>query len=145
MTFDRIVHLAVGLLLLFMMFHQSRRNFRLVQVITLAFACGIGTWVPDWDLILGVGFHRSPITHSVLPALACYWLCSKLNVSKFVFVGFTVGIASHLFWDIIFYGDVRWISGGNNDRLFLLLNGVFTMLLAWLASRKLRASRARMT
>jgi hypothetical protein len=37
-------------------------------------------------------------------------------------VGFALGVASHLFWDIIFYGDVKLIPSGAFDRLFLLLN-----------------------
>ena len=41
-----------------------------------------------------------------------------------LFIGFALGSASHLLWDIVDYGDVRWIPGGNNDRLFLLVNAM---------------------
>ncbi|MHC1729793.1 MAG: metal-dependent hydrolase [Syntrophobacteraceae bacterium] len=61
----------------------------------------VGTWIPDWDLLLGVGFHRSPLTHSILPVLLL-GLAMK-SLSRFVIpVGLAIGVSSHLFWDIMF-------------------------------------------
>ena len=42
-------------------------------------------------------------------------------------VGLALGVASHLLWDIVQYGDVRWIRGGNADRLFLLVNALLLL------------------
>jgi len=91
-------------------------------------AMSLGTWVSDWDLFLGIGFHRSPITHSALPALLFGWLILKYKLPKMLIIGFSIGLASHMLWDIIAYGNVQWISGGNNDRLFLFVN--FIILIA---------------
>lgn len=91
-------------------------------------AMALGTWVSDWDLFLGIGFHRSPLTHSALPALLFGWVVFKYKLSSILIIGFSIGLASHMLWDIIFYGNVQWISGGNNDRLFLFIN--FIILIA---------------
>lgn len=38
--------------------------------------------------------------------------------------GYRVGLASHLCWDILYYGDVRWLPGGTIDRLWLGIHGL---------------------
>ena len=119
MTEDRIIHAVVGLLLL-ALFHIRRRKKgkELVVVVPMAL---LGTWVPDWDLILGIGFHRAPFTHSVLPVLLL-WPLRQTETGKTVIVGMALGVGSHLLWDTIDYGNVTMIPGGLADRLFLLGN-----------------------
>jgi hypothetical protein len=90
----------------------------------------LGTWVPDWDLFLGIGFHRSPITHSALPVILIA-LFTKPFSSYAVVVGFGLGVASHLFWDVVEYGNVHWIPGGFLDRAFLVANAGGLVLWAW--------------
>jgi hypothetical protein len=42
--------------------------------------------------------------------------------------GYGVGLASHLWWDVVDYGDVRWLPGGAIDRIWLGLNGLLCLL-----------------
>ena len=94
----------------------------------------LGAWVPDWDLYVGgIGFHRSPLFHSVGPVVVAAGLLAVCGLGGWIrgpaLRGLAVGVASHLLWDIVQYGDVRWIRGGNADRLFLLGNAA--VLVAW--------------
>ena len=96
----------------------------------------LGAWVPDWDLwVGGIGFHRSPLFHSVGPVLVAAGLLALFRLRGplwgLALRAYAVGVASHLLWDIVQYGDVRWIRGGNADRLFLLANA--GVLVAWAA------------
>ncbi|MEE9404011.1 MAG: metal-dependent hydrolase [Algisphaera sp.] len=102
--------------------------------LTLLPFVALGAWLPDWDLYVGgIGFHRSPLFHSVLPVLVLGFLLR--GISRFALpVGLALGVASHLLWDIVQYGDVRWIRGGNADRLFLLVNAA--VLLVYALSRR---------
>lgn len=132
---DRLVHLFVGiifLILIISLFEKSRRDFLFIRLIGIS---SLGTWIPDLDLLIGgIGFHRSPLFHSVLPVVILSWICWRFSKST-VPVGLSIGVASHLLWDIVFYGDVRWIKGGNNDRLFLLINAI---ILIWYSSFRLK-------
>ena len=93
----------------------------------------LGTWFPDWDLGFGIGFHRNPFFHSAFfPFLA--WLWYRRANSRWIgpiLAGFALGVSSHLFWDTIHYGDVRWIPGASNDRIFLLINAIVGAGIAW--------------
>lgn len=96
----------------------------------------VGAAVPDWDLwVGGVGFHRSPLFHSALPVLVLGGLGRLISRRTVPWWpgGLALGVASHLLWDIVQYGDVRWIRGGNADRLWLLVNAA--TLLTWAAWR----------
>lgn len=129
MSPERLIHGLIGVIFwIGYLAYRKPRGSAGVKVALLVAAL-VGTWVPDLDLLLGVGYHRSPLTHSALPAVVVAWLTR--SVSRHVIpVGFAVGLASHLFWDIIFFGDVRWIPGGSLDRLFLLLNTLGLMVWA---------------
>ena len=129
-TDDRLVHLLVALGLCGLFLRVRQRNYSGYQWVAALSMAGLASWVPDWDLFLGIGFHRSPITHSVLPALAIGWLILKLNAPSAFLVGFLLGLSSHLLWDIVDYGNVVWIPGGNNDRLFLLVNSLLLLVAA---------------
>ncbi len=125
MTEDRIMHGVVGLafwigyLYLGKILKLPRRS--IIERTGMVLAVLLGTWVSDWDLFLGIGYHRSPLTHSILPFLIFTPIFRP--ISRYVFpIGFGLGLASHLFWDIIFYGNVHWISGRMEDRLFLGIN-----------------------
>ncbi|KAF3978788.1 MAG: hypothetical protein HFP77_00115 [Methylococcales symbiont of Iophon sp. n. MRB-2018] len=135
MTIDRIIHLTVGIVffIIFLKLSKSPINTRLI----IGFiAMAIGTWMPDWDLLLGIGFHRSPITHSALPALLVGWLVYKSKLQPILIIGFCLGLSSHLAWDIVAYGNVQWISGGNNDRLFLFINALILIIVAIVINKK---------
>ncbi|MGB9499866.1 MAG: hypothetical protein ACKVE4_08985 [Dissulfuribacterales bacterium] len=122
MTIDRLIHLFVGVIFLFGFIKLSHLKLDNRALFLGFISMAIGTWMPDWDLILGIGFHRSPLTHSLLPALLVGWIVFKRKLPIVLIIGFSLGLSSHLFWDIVAYGNVQWIKGGNNDRLFLLAN-----------------------
>jgi hypothetical protein len=128
MTIDRMIHLAVGIAFfaLFLKLSKNPKDTKLliIGLITMA----IGTWMPDWDLWLGIGYHRSPLTHSAIPAILFGFFVFKSKRSPMLLIGFCLGLASHLFWDIIAYGNVHWIKGGNNDRIFLFVNTLLLLI-----------------
>ncbi len=130
MTTDRIIHLAVGIAFFIIFIKLTKTPNEPEFLITGFITMAIGTWMPDWDLWLGIGYHRSPLTHSVLPALLVGFFILKNKFSPMLIIGFCLGVASHLFWDIIAYGNVHWIKGGNNDRLFLLVNTLLLIIMA---------------
>ena len=123
MSIDRFIHLLAGIVFFVLFIKLSGIRISNKSMILASIPMAIGTWVPDWDLFLGIGFHRSPITHSALPAILIWWVAYKFKINKMIVIGFILGLSSHLFWDIVAYGNVQWISGGNNDRLFLFING----------------------
>jgi hypothetical protein len=51
-------------------------------------------------------------------------------------LGYGVGLASHLLWDMVYYGDVRWLPGGGLDRLWLGANGIACLVPLMLKTRK---------
>lgn len=120
MTTERAIHLAFGLMLVFLLTNWKKNRFNGEDYAAFYIMGALGTWVPDWDLIFGLGFHRSPITHGVFPWLLVFFLARRFGSVAAAPIGFAIGLASHLIWDTIFYGDVRMISGGNNDRIYLL-------------------------
>ena len=129
MTLDRLIHLLVGFAFLFVFMRLKRTRID-KRCVFLVASMALGTWAPDWDLLLGIGFHRSPLTHSVIPAVFFALIVFKCNGPVSLTVGFLIGLSAHLFWDIVDYGNVLWIDGGNNDRLFLLANAVLSLLVA---------------
>ena len=141
MTIDRMIHLAVGIAFFALFLKLSRTSndskFLIMGLITMA----IGTWMPDWDLWLGIGYHRSPLTHSALPAILFAIIVFKSKLSPVLLIGFSLGLASHLFWDIIAYGNVHWIKGGNNDRMFLFVNTVILIIAVIVVNHRYLKSR----
>jgi len=136
MTTDRLIHLLIGIIFLFIFLKVLNINVTMRVLLIGGFSAALGTWVSDWDLILGIGYHRSPLTHSVLPALMFGWLVYKVKLDALLMIGFCLGLSSHLFWDIIDYGNVQWIKGGNSDRLFLLINCIILLVIAFAVSPK---------
>ena len=136
MTTDRLIHLIVGIVFLLIFIKPLKIKTNKKILIYAFISMSLGTWIPDWDLFLGIGFHRSPITHSLLPALVLSWFIYKYKFHPILIIGFSLGLSSHLFWDIIAYGNVQWIPGGNNDRLFLLVNGVALIFASLIMNKK---------
>lgn len=138
MSDARIEHAVVGAAfwLVFLLVRNPRCTGS-EMLIMLPWAL-LGTWVPDWDLFLGIGFHRSPITHSALPVILVGFL--MMPYSRYaVAVGFGLGVASHLFGDVVEYGNVQWIPGRFWDRTFLIVNGAGILLWAW--SKEVKAPK----
>jgi hypothetical protein len=42
--------------------------------------------------------------------------------------GYGIGLASHLWWDVVDFGDVRWIPDNFYDRLWLGINGLICLM-----------------
>ena len=58
------------------------------------------------------------------------WLCCSDTERGFLatlVAGYGVGLASHLWWDVVYYGDVRWLPGATLDRLWLGVHGLLCL------------------
>jgi uncharacterized protein DUF5942 len=127
----RAEHSLIGIILL--MAYVSRfmdtRETRLGAVTFFLLAlvpCYLGTVFPDLDItLLGIGAHRNPLFHSSLSFLVLWWLVTRQSVIlQAVVLGYGIGLASHLCWDTLDYGDVRWLPGGMAGRIWLAGNGL---------------------
>jgi hypothetical protein len=128
---ERAEHSLVGIILLMAYVSRfvDRQETRLgaVSFFLLALTpCYLGTVFPDLDIaLLGIGAHRNPLFHSSLSFFVLLWLVHRHSVMLQVLVlGYGIGLASHLLWDMVYYGNVRWLSGGMLDRLWLGVNGL---------------------
>jgi hypothetical protein len=93
--------------------------------------CYCGTVFPDFDITLfGIGGHRNPLFHSCLSYYALFWLVKgwKHTVTQPLVIGYGIGLASHLWWDVFDHGDVRWLPGSMLDRLWLGVNGIGALI-----------------
>ena len=83
-----------------------------------------------WDIrLLGVGAHRNPLFHSSLSFLALRLLAgSQMRLPHILIAGYGIGLASHLWWDIVAFGDVRWLPGSALDRLWLGIHGLLCLV-----------------
>lgn len=140
MTEDRIIHGIFGVIFALPVLFARRRNLSAIHMVGLVGFALVGSWVPDWDLFFGVGAHRSPFTHSVLPAVLLYFLASPHRMPSAI-SGFSVGIASHLVLDTFNYGNVVGIPGGTADRLFLMGNAAAALILSAMAHRARRPAQ----
>lgn len=132
---DRATHSLVGIILLlaYVMRFVRRQEARPGAVAFFLLAlipCYLGTVFPDLDIrLLGFGAHRNPLFHSSLSFLILWYLVSRQHVMlQTLVLGYGVGLASHLWWDVIDYGNVRWLPGGTIDRLWLAVNGLICLL-----------------
>ncbi len=129
MSTERFIHFIIGLVFVAVYIAVANPTLRTRDWLAIVLFSALGAWVPDWDLYLGgIGAHRSPFTHSMLPWIAL-WIIGR-NTSKPALVGFALGLSSHLLMDTVIYGDVRLIAGGNNDRIFLVVNAVIGLIAA---------------
>jgi len=131
---DRVEHSLIGILLLIAyvsLFANKQGSKKAVAFFLLTLIpCYFGTIFPDLDIILfGIGGHRNPLFHSGLSFLILLFFVWRRNeLLQTLVVGYGVGIASHLWWDIVYYGDVRWIPGGFLDRAWLGVNGLLCFI-----------------
>ena len=137
LTEARIVHGVVGLLFVAVLYALSKRRPAGMEWIVVPLATWLGTWVPDWDLSFGgIGNHRNPIFHSIVPALlvlALFYAQRHRRWATAAITGMAAGVGSHLFWDTPGGGDVRDIE---NDNLYLLVNGALCLVLAFYMLRR---------
>jgi len=136
---DRLIHagVAAGFLLVTLVLGLGKTYLpnQFWGWIPVLCALYLGSWVPDWDLIVGLGFHRNPLSHSVLPLLVLAWASGFQ--SQLVFA-FGLGLASHLLWDMVFFGNLTWISGRNADMAWLGLNLLLTLVAGAILGRPRR-------
>ena len=126
---DRAEHSLVGILLL-MGYVALRAKSRPVGIFfTALIPCYLGTVFPDWDIrLLGIGGHRNPLFHSSLSFFGLALLLGRrAGFLATLVAGYGVGLASHLWWDVVYYGDVRWLPGGVLDRLWLGVHGLLCL------------------
>lgn len=145
----RLEHFVFGLVLwgLYLWLRQQRRRPEPLQPLALLITVPVvylATTLPDWDLwLLGIGRHRNPLFHSAIPYFLLAWLWRKsgaesvaqmlggVGLATALYVGFSVGLASHLLLDVWQYGDVRWIRGRTLDKLWLASHAVLLLGVAW--------------
>ena len=142
---DRAEHSLVGILLLLGYMAASAGNrTNIGQAVGVFLAalvpCYLGTVFPDLDIwLLGIGGHRNPLFHSSVSFFVLVLLVRRQARFLHILVaGYGVGLASHLWWDIVYYGDVRWLPGGTLDRLWLGIHGL--LCLTTPSSRSLRVA-----
>jgi hypothetical protein len=140
---DRAEHSLIGVILLmaYVARFVRRQESRLGAVTFFLLAlipCYLGTVFPDLDItLLSIGAHRNPLFHSSLSFLILWYMVWRQSVILQVLVlGYGVGLASHLWWDVIDYGNVRWLPGGTADRLWLSANGLICLLPLLLSSKR---------
>ena len=92
----------------------------------------IGALFPDIDwtidrIISGFG-HRNPLTHSLLGPLLLYIPLFSYKVSPPLLINsynaFTIGIATHLFGDLVKTGNLTWIKSRKLEHAWYVLNGI---------------------
>jgi len=132
---DRAEHSLIGIILLSVYVSRfiRRQESRLGAVTFLLLAlipCYLGTVFPDLDItFFGIGAHRNPLFHSSVSFLILWALVARQHVIlQTLILGYGIGLASHLWWDVIDYGNVRWLPGGTIDRLWLAVNGLVCLL-----------------
>jgi hypothetical protein len=140
---DRAEHSLVGIILLMAYVSQfmakSETRIGAVTFFLLALIpCYLGTVFPDLDItLLGIGAHRNPLFHSSLSFFVLLLLANQQHVIlQALVLGYGVGLASHLLWDMVFYGNVRWVPGGGLDRLWLGANGIACLIPLLIKTRK---------
>ncbi|HXH13455.1 MAG TPA: hypothetical protein VNP04_27235 [Alphaproteobacteria bacterium] len=127
---DRAVHSLVGILMLmgyvYLFVRRQAGGMGPLPFFALALIpCYLGTVFPDLDIaLLGIRAHRHPLFHSSLSFFLLLALVGRRRAwLRPLIAGYGVGLASHLWWDVVDYGDVRWLPGGLLDRLWLAGNG----------------------
>lgn len=131
----RAEHSLVGILLLMayvalVVRRQAGYRQALGVFFLMLMPCYVGTVFPDLDItFFGIGGHRNPLFHSSLSfliLLAC--VRRQHRFLQLLVAGYGVGLASHLWWDVLYYGDVRWLPGGTSDRLWLGAHGLLCLI-----------------
>ncbi len=126
---DRAEHSLVGIILLMAYVTLRARNRAIGVFFVALIPCYLGTVFPDLDIrLLGIGSHRNPLFHSSLSFFALALIVGqRAGLLAAMLVGYGVGLASHLWWDVLYYGDVRWLPGSTLDRLWLGVHGLLCL------------------
>jgi hypothetical protein len=146
----RAEHSLVGIILLMtyvaILGEKTSNPLRIAGFFVLAvIPCYLGTVFPDLDItLLGIGGHRNPLFHSSV-SLWMLWVLVRRNTAFWhtLVVGYGVGLASHLWWDVLYYGDVRWLPGGVLDRVWLGAHGLLCLTVPGAAVRRGRGAGGR--
>lgn len=132
---ERAEHSFMGVLLLmaysYLVIDKVESHFHRVKFFFIALIpCYGGTVFPDLDITLfGIGAHRNPIFHSCLSYAIFFFIRMPYNPFVSVLImGYGIGLASHLWWDVVDFGDVRWIPGSLYDRIWLGVNGLICLI-----------------
>lgn len=131
----RASHSLVGILLLMGMTRMRDAHAQTTATAVAFFGlalipCYLGTVFPDLDIrLFGIGGHRNPLFHSSLSYWPLWWFSrGKSNAIRILSMGYGIGLGSHLLWDVLDYGDVRWITGSFADRVWLGINGLVCLI-----------------
>jgi hypothetical protein len=131
----RSTHSLVGILLLmgYVYLFVDRHESRLGAIPFFALAlipCYLGTVFPDLDItLLGIGAHRNPLFHSSLSFFLLLGLVGRQRPwLQPLIVGYGVGLASHLWWDVVNFGPVRWLPGSASGRIWLAVHAMACLL-----------------
>ena len=96
--------------------------------------CYLGTVFPDLDIkYLGIGAHRNVFFHSGILFFVLFFLAKRLDVFILTIgtAGFGIGVGSHLLWDFFDRANIRGVSTRELSRIWLSINGLLCLLLAW--------------
>ena len=143
----RAEHSLVGILLLMayvaILGEKNAGPMRAASFFVVALIpCYLGTVFPDLDIKLwGIGGHRNPLFHSSLSFLVL-WVFARQSPALWqtVIIGYGIGLGSHLWWDVLYYGDVRWLPGGMIDRLWLGVHGLLCLAVPGARFLRVKAS-----
>lgn len=132
---ERAEHSFMGILLLmaysYLVKDKIETHFHPVKFFLIALIpCYGGTVFPDLDImIFGIGAHRNPIFHSCLSYAIFFFIRMPYNpIVSVLIIGYGIGLASHLWWDVVDFGDVRWIPDSFFDRIWLGANGLICLI-----------------
>ncbi len=89
-------------------------------------------------LVMGLGWHQSPITASVLLPVLGYGLLGGSTKGRAVACGLALGMAGFLVSEsLLLTSDVRWVPGvGALDRVWLAGNGVLSLALGYFGLKR---------
>jgi hypothetical protein len=138
----RSEHSLVGIVCLMLVFstlllaEEGPEEASLVGTFLLSLIpCYLGTVFPDLDIkYLGIGAHRNAFFHSGTLFFILFFLAKKLDffIPTIFTAGFGIGVGSHLLWDLFDRANIRGISSRELSRLWLGVNGLLCLFLAWM-------------
>ncbi len=137
----RSEHSLVGIVCLMLVFStlllgEGTKEGPLIGTFLLSLIpCYLGTVFPDLDIkYLGIGSHRNAFFHSGILFFLLFFLAMRIDIFIFTIftTGFGIGVGSHLLWDLFDRANIRRISSRELGRLWLGVNGLLCLFLAWM-------------